>query len=180
MKSYVLGTGPSVLYFGNKIRKEIVVGVNYVWQYYPADIVISCDKPMRLPDWKLQIICNGLQRQFISPYQEWQDIVHNFIHKPFTGCGRGNLKDLDDITVLSYAANGGYAAIVQAYHLGAKEIICYGIDFTNHPAIDGKMAEKEIQRILMLRDVLKQRGVEMFVGNKETKLFPAIKLFKDN
>lgn len=175
-KIYVLGMGDSIRTFGTKLRKEITIGVNYIYKYYPADIVLSMDKPTRLPEWKLRIIANSLQRKFISPFREWEPLVQNFCHKPLSGAGRGNLKDLDDLGVLCYSGNGAFCAIVEAFHMGAKQIVTFGVDFTNHPAINGKMAETEIKRIIQLRDALKIRGVDLFVGSKLSRLYPAIPL----
>ena len=177
-KIYVLGMGDSLKEFTTKLHKEITIGVNYIWKYYPSDIVICIDRIKSLPEWKTNIICQGRQKQFISNYNEWESIVANYKHKPLSGLGRGNLKDIDDIGVLCYASNSIYSAVVHAYHLGATDIVMYGVDFNNHPAINGKFAETEISRIINLRNVLKERNVNLFVGSEKSKLHPQIEILK--
>lgn len=179
MKIHVLGTGPSLKKFLNNPPKNCVtVGVNDIWKHYPADYVVCVDKPHRFTPDRLGVICNGKQKEFICPYEEWNGFVYNFKSLPFSSSGRGGTAQLDDHSVLTYSTNSAYSAIVKAYHLGAIEIILYGVDFIGHHALKDNLAKVSIRHIAELRIVLKIKGCDLYIGSDETALAGIIPLYK--
>jgi hypothetical protein len=170
MEIYVLGTGPSLQDFINSAPVECTtIGVNDIWAYYPADYVVCVDKPHRFTPERLEVIKNGKQKEFISPY-EWREIARNFNQTALSPDGRGGLKHLDNPQYLTYSVNSAYSAAVKAYHKGASEIILYGVDFIGHHALKDKLAELSVKHFIELASALRRKSCKLFIGSGRTAL----------
>ena len=176
-KFHVLGLGPSLSDFVPDSNPTI--GCNDIWNYYPADYVVCIDKPFRFNEKRLASIKSGGQKKFFTHVQEWKEIVDNYTTLELSLI-RGNLSDLHNEKV-PYSNNSAFVAVVLAYRMGAKEIIMYGVDLSDHHQL-GKpeILKKACEDFRNLFLALHEKGVRLCVINKKSILSNYIPVYNSS
>src|SRR3990167_6900891 len=124
MTAHVLGLGPTLKYFLERKEEfslDYIVGVNDIWQYYPAQRVVCVDRPVihksRFTPERLKTIAEGLQINFYTPYPSstdkqdrvqrvgWEGKANEVSVIKLSSAGRGVLKHQDDRSVYPYSNN---------------------------------------------------------------------------
>ncbi len=163
---HVLGLGPSIKDF--KPDGNQTVGVNDIYKYFPADIVVCVDRPNRFSNERLKTIIEGEQKTFLSHIGQWEPIVNNFELMKLQP--RGPLTTLEQGPIPS-STNSAYVASCIAYRIGGKKIILHGVDFTTHPTLgrSGPM-KTTLNHFKELSYQMFRRGVELCVNNPDSAL----------
>lgn len=174
----VLGLGETILDYkpGNE-----TVGVNDIFKFHKIDHLLVMDKPNRFSKERLSTILLSTPKKFYSNVKDetgyvWEKLVKNFVPIE-TERGRGFVNTLDS-KEFSISNNSTFTACVLAYKLGAKKIVMYGVDFINHPHLS---AENSFSNVLnhfkTLKSALNNRGVELFVSSKKSRLSEIIPVY---
>lgn len=73
---------------------------------------------------------------------------------------------------LHHSRTSPFVAINYAFNIGAKEIIVWGVDFIDHPNFPKEKRETdfEIEQYMKLIDHIQNKGVKVWIGNKNTQL----------
>lgn len=164
----VLGTGPTLSRYVPD--ENITVGVNDIWKHYQTDHVVCVDKPHRFTKERLKVIVECSPINFYTCYpRDWSGLRDNIGLKlaPI----RGYIDTLDDPKRICFSNNSAFVATVMAYHLGAKQIVLYGVDFTGHHDLSQPQVQKRaIQDFVKLFHALDKRGVKLMVSSKDSLL----------
>lgn len=179
MKFAILGTGNSIKDFIPS-PEITTVGVNDIEKFIRTDYIVCVDPPRVFNKERLKIITESKPKTFFTlkgndgeDYDEWQKYFKNI--KQFKQAEpRGNPDMLSSETYLPVSICSPFSACCVAYKLGAKEITLYGVDLINHPNFSEELIQRIIKDFVKLKVELEKRGVKLFVGSKETRLFPAI------
>lgn len=75
--------------------------------------------------------------------------------------------------------NSPFVACNIAYLLGAKNIVMYGVDFMSHSKLKGSSTiSKIVSDFEWLRDNLKERGANLYIGHEASKLHGSLELWR--
>jgi hypothetical protein len=129
----ILGLGESLSNYVDDGR--LTIGVNDIYRYQYADIVLTMDKPARFSHERLQVMERCLPDIFYSPHKEWQ------CHPRFRML---NLMSIRSEIPAHFWMNGYYPhsnnSVFTAVAIGISEAILgkdktikvYGFDLANH------------------------------------------------
>lgn len=79
---------------------------------------------------------------------------------------------------IAFKKTSPFVALHVAFNAGASDIILWGVDFTNHPKINGKVLIDELVYYRALFDLLKKEGVNVWIGNDQTVLKEYLPVYK--
>ena len=173
MTIHVLGLGNSLEYY--KPDNNITIGVNDIHKYIKTDYVVCVDHLFSFSKDRLETILKTRCKGFYSQIVDWGLLIPSFKLIEFNS-GRGSLQELDN-DKFCYSNNSPFVACVLAYKLGAKNIILHGVDLIDHPHIKGNSKEKALLDYKNLNKAFKSRGVNLFVGSKDTNLVSFLPIF---
>lgn len=173
MKAAVIGLGPTYK-FCNPDDYDITITVNDGQRNYKTDYVVCVDFKHRFDPDRLKYIEGAECKGFYSQFREW-DNIKNFKHIRLQ---RGS--DLDGPNYDS-STNSTYVACVLAYKLGAKQIVTWGVDFTDtHKFFKHKHnRDNAVREFKTLADRMKKKEVTLYVGNRFSRLYEVLPLWKD-
>jgi hypothetical protein len=174
MKVHVLGLGDSLEYY--KPDNNITIGVNDIHKYYKTDYVVCIDHLFAFPKDRLETILKTKCKGFYSQIVDWGMMIPSFKLIEFN-IGRGFLHELDN-DKFCYSNNSPFVACILAYKLGAKEIILHGVDLIDHPHIKGNSKEKALLDYKNLNKAFKSKGVNLFVGSKDSSLSNFLEVYQ--
>ena len=163
----VLGLGPSISEY--RPSGNFTIGVNDIFRFHPADGLLLMDPPDSFSKDRLDIITDPRHKPGTTYSQliDW-NFMRNFIKigvvDPADG---GKVDTLDDLDCLPRHVDSTFTAVCIAYHLGASDIVMYGVDFTNHLKY---YRNQIIQSYSRLHGALIQRGVLLWVGTDNSLL----------
>ena len=170
MKINILGLGETLNHF--KEDGNITIGVNDIHSRFKTDYVVCVDHPSVFDSKRFHSIASTKCKGFYSQVNDWREVVKPFNLIEFNN-GRGLLHELDN-DKFCYSNNSPYVACILAYKLGAKEIVLWGVDFNDHPHINGNSRDKAINDYKELNKEFKKRGVKLVIGHKDSSLFNMI------
>ena len=165
---HVLGTGPSLKYYKPDVNTTI--GVNDIWKYHKTDHVVCVDMPKRFNKERLKVIVECDPLVFMTCYPDAWEPLRNVKGLKLAPI-RGSVDTLTNPKQICFSNNSAFVATVMAYHLGAKEIVLYGVDFTGHHDLSQPQKQKRaIQDFVKLLHALDKRGVKLMVSSKDSLL----------
>lgn len=179
---HILGLGESLKHYvpdGNE-----TIGVNDIFKHHAVDFLVCVDRPLRFSKERFETIKNSKSKKFYSIkflqpdgecIDEWEKYFNNYVSMKLQS-PRGNFSNIDN-EKYCYGLCSPIVATALAYKLGATEIVLHGIDLINHTEIKGLLAEKSIQEFISLKKELEKRNISIFVGSKETALYPHFKIY---
>ena len=160
-KIAVLGTGSSISLF-NADDYDLSIGVNDIWKYVQADIIVCLDKRSVFAGERGITIDNSHPQAFYSQIVNWDsrtdfhkiDIMH---HYPDKIC---NL----DLPSFNKSYCSPFVAVQIAYrYYGATEIHLFGVDLLNHPHLNRVLCSKIILHFRNLQAALIEKGSKIIV-----------------
>lgn len=173
MTIHVLGLGDSLEHY--KPDNNITIGVNDIHKFIKTDYVVCVDHLFAFSKDRLETILKTRCKGFYSQIVDWGMVIPNFKLIEFNS-GRGLLHELDN-NKFCYSNNSPFVACILAYKLGAKNIVLHGVDLIDHPHIKGNSKEKALLDYKNLNKAFKSRGVNLFVGSKDTNLVSFLPIF---
>lgn len=174
MTIHVLGLGDSLEYYNPD--NNITIGVNDIHKYIKTDYVVCVDHMTAFSKDRLETILKTRCKGFYSQIVDWGLVIPNFKLIEFN-TGRGLLQELDN-DKFCYSNNSPFVACILAYKLGAKNIVLHGVDLIDHPHIKGNSKEKALLDYKNLNKAFNSRGVNLFVGSKDTNLISFLSVYK--
>lgn len=171
---HILGLGESLKHY--KPDGNITIGVNDIHKKHKTDYVVCVDHLTAFNKERLETILKTKCKGFYSQIVDWGLVVPNFKIIEFNR-GRGILDELDSDR-FCYSNNSPFVACILAYKLGAKKIILHGVDFIDHPHINGNSKEKALLDYKNLNKAFLSRSIELFVGSEDTNLISFLPIYK--
>lgn len=170
MKFAVLGLGESL----NSFKQEPsvnTIGCNDIYKYVATDYIVCCDPRRVFTPERLKTIETSTPLVFFSFFQEWKSsFIGNFELMQKSKVS-GSLKTLQDRNNVCFSISSAFVACVKAYHLGAKEITMYGVDFNSHKELSKPEKLNRITKdFLNLHRELSYKGVCLQLGSNKSYL----------
>ena len=171
----VIGLGKSAEGYENK--GEQAIGVNDAYKIYPVDYLICVDPPVRFNKKRLATIRNSSPIEFLSHYSEWASFMPMFRQIKLAPI-RFDLRYLDS-DLYCYSDNSPFVAVVHAYKMGASEIVMYGVDFVDHPALnkDEHHNKRILKMYFELSKELARRNVKLYVSSNLSLLSQVLPIY---
>lgn len=159
----------------NKIPVDLSIGVNDAWKFgFPTDYLVVVNSPFKFHPRldnkytdRLKVITDSKPKRFFCHninWKKWLPKAELLSFRPFIGTYRKGR--------IYSSKTSPFVAITLAASLGAKEIILWGIDMTNHqtysPGKRGFNIEFEYYKLLF--EQLQQAGVKVWIGDQNTVL----------
>lgn len=137
----------------------------------PLDGLLVCNRPETFSKERQEIIINTKPKDFYSNKSNWDEHYPNW-QKVRLHCWAGTLHNWNRKDGLhGYSSSTSpIIAITLAYHLGAKEIILWGVDFKTHKIFHESSPEtkREVKVYLDVIGQLKEKGVKVWLGASGT------------
>lgn len=162
-KIIILGLGDSKENFINHPDSAsfTTIGVNDIDRWYHPDYLVCLDSCYRFTEERQAAIKKTKAKAFFS-HLNWP-INRPEILCPIEYHDRGNI-NLNTPNRLPKSWMSPFVAACVAYHMGAKEIFCYGVDLTTNHALVGQIrAIQEDWRKLAY--AMEKKGVGLYTGN---------------
>lgn len=158
------------------------------WFNTPCDISIGCNDMARFgrdPDWLVlvnrrftpereKIIKATKAKRVLTSIKHWKDHFKNAeeirMQQPFG-------KHLKKGHVYS-SKTSPFIAMSLAFNAGATDIILFGVDLNNHPAIKDKLLNYELRQWELFCRKLKEYKVNVWVSSCESKLSNFLPIWK--
>lgn len=170
----VLGLGDTLQSFNHD--GNITIGVNDIQRYVNTDYVVCVDHPSVFSPERLEAIKDSDCIGFYTQLEDWKQLVQNVNIIEFNR-GRGLIDGLDT-DKFCYSNNSPYVACILAYKLGAKRIVLWGVDFNDHPHLNGASRDKAFRDYKELQKALNKRGVSIEVGDNDSYLSTILRPLK--
>lgn len=174
MKINVLGLGDTLKHYVND--GSICIGVNDIQRYHNTDYVVCVDSPDVFKPERLEGIKASKCIGFYTQLEDWTKLVQNINIIEFNR-GRGLVEEIDT-NRFCYSNNSPYVACVLAYKLGATEIVLWGVDFNDHPHLNGSARDKSFRDYKELQKALNKRGVSISCGHSDSYLSTILRPLK--
>lgn len=163
-KIAVLGLGPSINLFltQGQADYDLTIGVNDIWRYFPADVIVCVDVPSAFSLDRLRVINHSKPKIFYSQKFIWESRP-DFRKINILPGYPDRICDLSQPGFWKSFCSP-FVAVQVAWRLhDADEIHLYGVDLTNHPHLDQKLCQKIKIHFDNLRTALQDRGCQMIV-----------------
>jgi hypothetical protein len=173
---FVLGLGETLKFFRDFDSPKI--GVNDIWAKVKTEMVVCVDPPRRFTASRLAVIKTCTPKMFYSNIDDWKEFKDCFYWKTAT---HGIIKDQPfNENHIYHSVNSPFIACNLAYHLGAQQIVMYGVDFLSHSKLKGTLImEKILKDFSWLNENYKKRGVTLYVGHAGSRLAEILPLWSD-
>jgi hypothetical protein len=174
-RAFVLGLGDSLRNYNHVPDSGISIGVNDIYKRVKTDYLVCVDLHQAFNSERLTVIKNSKPKCFYTLQGEefncWKGCFDN-IKQLKAASPRGSSKELDDKEKAIISICSPFTACGVAYHLGAKEIIMYGVDLLNHKTLSEERKVKMIiEHFIKLKYELAKRDCKLYIGSKETALY---------
>lgn len=161
MKVAVLGLGPSISLFSPE-GYDLVIGVNDIWKFYPAEVVVCIDERARFDDERMKTIDECRPKAF---YTQLNDYFERFdFHKIEL---LPNLPDyICQLNLPKYPKSmcSPFVACAVAYKdYNATEIHLYGVDLIDHPHLTTQICSQIKIHFYNMLIALRQNGSNLIV-----------------
>lgn len=142
------------------------IGVNDAFKWgKPLDSLLICNRPEQFNSTRIETILKTNPKNFYTHKNNWAELFPRYI----------KINIVSWYGVLNpgqvYCSDSSpFIAISLAFTLGAKQIVMYGCDFKNHHIFNdnNSSAKTEIANYIQLFSALKQKGCEVYLGEKGT------------
>jgi len=157
----VLGLGPSLGLF-DPDQYTWSIGVNDIWKYYPADVIVCLDKRSIFAGERLVTIENSKPKAFYSQIANWSympgfQMLNLTPHYPDREVNLG-------IQQIYKSYCSPFVACQVAYkYYRATEIHVYGVDMIDHPNLTHSLCDKIKLHFTNLAFALREEGCELIV-----------------
>lgn len=179
----ILGLGESLK--GYKPDGCPTFGINDIYKYHKTNYLVCIHTPEQFNDPnRAEIIQNSTPDLFFCQFDNWK--IKPFQKLNIVPCNNFDL--LDSKTTTIHSNNTPFVAAVLAYKLGFKNIVLYGCDFITHEQIriDSPIivtssqtyrGSKSLTDFKTLYDVLKSKGVNLYVSSKYSGLSHVLPIY---
>lgn len=160
---------------------DLSIGVNDCTKYgHQVDWLTVVNAPNKFTAKKknnhedrLSTIITSKPKRFFAHNGQWKQYFPNCellqIH-PF----RGSVKK----DKIYFSKTSPFVAIHQAYSAGASDIILWGVDFLDHPKVNGKLLHYELSEYRRLFEALEAKNIKVWLGNNQSVLKEYLKVYK--
>lgn len=157
----ILGLGPSISLF-NASEYDLSIGVNDIWRYHPADVIVCLDRRSVFNGERGIIIDDSRPAAFYSQIVNWDSrsdfqkisLSHNY---PDREC------DLD-LPYFNKSYCSPFVAVQIAFrYYGATDIHLFGVDLINHPHLDRVLCLKIKIHFRNLKKSLYEKGCNLII-----------------
>jgi hypothetical protein len=154
----------------NWIPRGHCIGVNDAAKWgKPLDSLLCCNRPQQFNSERLQTIINTKVENFYSWKPVWSEHFPNWKKLRLLHWS-GTLYDFSkDTDFPCYSSDSSpIIAITLAYHLGAKEIILWGVDMLNHHTFHpgNPYSKREMDVYLDVIGQMQNKGVKVYLGSE--------------
>lgn len=163
-KIAVLGLGESLKLF-KKEDFDFTIGVNDIWRAVKTDAVVCLNAASSFPGYRLQFIRDCKPKVFYSQITNW-DFMSGFFKIEFFPGLPDNFITLNDKKLFKSICSPFVAVQIAYKYHNATEIHIFGVDFTNHPIINGKLLDTVKRHFTNLKNELAKNNVPMIVHGK--------------
>lgn len=142
------------------------IGVNDAWKWgKPTDSLLCCNRPTNFNQDRLRVITGSKPKTFYSHKAYWSYAFPEY-EKLNIVCWYGTLYRPQ----VYFANTSPFIAMSLAFHLGAKEIILWGVDLKDHNIWheDNPETKKEVGRYMELIREMELQGCKVYLGAKGT------------
>jgi hypothetical protein len=169
---FVLGLGETLKFF--KDWGKPCIGVNDIWAKVRTEIIVCVDAPFKFDERRRKVIANSDPEIFFSQTTDWKAQFPETFKKIKLENPKGVFKE----GVIYQSCNSPFVACSIAFNLGFKNIVLYGVDFNTHKKLKGHYILKSIHEdFTWLNNKLKERGVNMYVGHRASRLIDVLPLW---
>lgn len=163
-KIAVLGLGESLSLF-NKDEYDFSIGVNDIWRKVKTDAVVCLNSESSFTPNRLCFIKDCKPKVFYSQIVNW-DYKPGFFKIEFFPGLPDNFITLNDKKLFKSICSPFVAVQIAYKYHNATEIHIFGVDFTNHPIINGKLLDTVKRHFTNLKNELAKNNVPMIVHGK--------------
>lgn len=155
----IIGCGPSGQYWDGK---GYSIGVNDCFKFGKrTDILLIVNTLNKYPARK-RIVEESRPKDKLYGIGEW--CTHpNYRAVPYMNRFVGVLEK----GKIYKSKTSPFIAVTLAYSMGYDKIILWGVDFDNHPIVNGQYLKNEIAMYAKLQDALLKKGCSMYLGCTE-------------
>lgn len=168
------------------------IGVNDCWKWgKPTDSLLVCNRPSQFGQHRYKIINQSKPKYFYTQSDAWPMHLPNKRNRK--AILASNNPDLPEVKyhqwsgslyrgTVFYANTSPFTAISLAFHLGAKEIILWGVDMVNHKVFneDNPETKKEVERYLEMIRLMEEQGCKVYLGNTGTVFDNLIEVYESD
>lgn len=158
---HIHGLGPSIKSY--KPDGNFSIGCNDSFRHHPSDYlivvsrisveranVIRASRPEKL-------LCNGMPIWMDHPAYEYIGQLHFWKSERPNNINKG---------MIFASNNTPFIACSLAYNLGYRKIVLWGVDFTDHPLLNGETLNKTVVDFYQLQQEFLKNGASMHLGIK--------------
>lgn len=137
------------------------VGVNDAGKWgHKLENLLLANAPGKFDSERLKTIIESNPDNFFSNTEAWKKYFPKMIHYK-TESWNGILIKKRGLTTMN---SSPCIAMHLAWQLGATELVLWGVDFTNHPVINGGSLRTELRQYKGFINALEDNGVKTFLG----------------
>lgn len=143
------------------------IGVNDAGKWgYKLQHLLLANAPGKFEAERLKTIIDSKPDNFYSNTESWKKYFPEMIHYK-TESWNGILIKKRGLTTMN---SSPCIAMHLAWQLGATKLVLWGVDFTDHPVINGSSLKTELRQYRAFIHGLKENGVETYLGSKGSAL----------
>jgi hypothetical protein len=161
MRIAILGTGPSL---GEFIKEDydLCIGVNDIWRYVDADIVVCLDHRKVFNAERIKYIDESKPKVFYSHIVNW-DVRSDFQKIDFLPGYPDHVCRLDRREYQKSYCSPFVGAQIAWKIYGATEIHLFGVDLVNHPHLDRALCDKIKRHFKHLKTALAEKNCSLII-----------------
>lgn len=167
MICHILALGPSIKHY--KPDGNFSIGCNDSFKHHPSnylicvsrlsperDRIVMDSKPEKLLAFKPPYISHPAY-EYIGQVHRWRPDMGQRLDKGYT----------------YYSNNTPFIACSVAFNLGYRTLVLWGVDFTDHPNINGESLQKTVQDFVTMSEAMRKAGATIYLGAEGSVLpFP--------
>lgn len=158
MKVNVIGLGATAKDF--KPDGSITIGVNDV---QGTDAIVCVDRIAAFSTERAHLIFSNVTATFFSHIEDWQSVpMYKHIDLKAVHAHNNRWNEF-----IPSSNNSPFVACGVAYkYFNATEIYLWGVDFNDHPNINGAMREQAVIDFALLQKILNKKGCKIIPHEK--------------
>lgn len=156
MIAHIIGCGPSGQHWNGV---GFSIGVNDCFKFgQTTDYLVVVNSLDNYPERK-KIVEESRPRKKLLGLESW--CRHpNYEHIAYMNKWRGKIERGN----LYKSKTSPFIAVTMAYSFGYDKIVLWGVDFVDHPNVNGAKLSAEVQNYLSLQIALQKKGCSMYLG----------------
>jgi len=176
----ILSYGPSLASY--KQDKWPTIGMNHIFQFQPVDYLLVIDNFRLITQQQFTTICQSTPKKFFARSEVWNFMQNYNQITLFDGKmsleNMGNLSTIDNPKSMPYSNNTPFVAAIMAYHMGAKTIVLYGVDFEDDLILRcPNLLPGAINDFKALSELLDTRGCKLYVSSNKSRLSQVLPVY---